>query len=56
VRVRGCHNITSLSSAKKGLAFRSKKSVCVHTFPGVAESRTGAPLAPTIQPIRGSRQ
>ena len=42
----GIKLLTRVSTAKKGLAFCSKKSVCVHASPGVAAARTGAPLAP----------
>ena len=41
-------------TAKKGLAFGSKRSVCVDI--PAAKALPGRPLAPAVAPIRGSRR
>jgi hypothetical protein len=42
-------------TAKKGLAFGSKRSVCMD-IPAERKALPGRPLAPAISPIRGSRR
>jgi hypothetical protein len=48
-------NLRQVSTAKKGLAFGSKESMCTHVR-DLAKALPGGPLAPAVEPIRGSRQ